>query len=101
MQIQNKPISRDENSESFSEQRKTFGHWGGGGGGGSTLPQWSIVALKIDAKSALQCPFELGGGGGLSCLKNRRAYVLTVLLSYRLHTVILENELFMIVLFNM
>ena len=31
------------------------------------LPRWSmasIVALKIDAKSAPECPFEYGGEGG-------------------------------------
>ena len=32
------------------------------------MPEWpvaSIVALKIDAKSAPECPFECGGGGGV------------------------------------
>ena len=44
-----------------------------GGRGSQPLPRWSmasIVALKIDAKSASECPFERGGEGCKSYLGN-------------------------------
>ena len=53
----------------FKFMQKAFGHCPQGGeeGGSQPLPRWSmasIVALKIDAKSGPECPFQYVGGGG-------------------------------------